>query len=142
MIKPGLALLAPLAALCIFVCASCEQRDIRDFSAEEHFSAAQACKEADEDLALAIWHYEQALATGTLDEATTAIAKMELETSRDEYFRQSGNLSTAGAKRQDYETQVQLLKRRNNELESWISRLNSENLTLRQSLLKTQEDRN
>ena len=124
---------------CLF-CVSCDQRDIHDYSAEEHFSAAQACKSSPDDLALTIWHYEQALDDGTLDEATAAIAKIELSSCRDEYMLQSGCISSTGAKNQDLETQLQLLKRRNSELESWISRLNTENLILRQSLTKLQED--
>ena len=134
-------LVTALAFACLF-CVSCEQRDIHSYTAEEHFSAAQASKTSDEDLPLAIWHYEQSLADGTLDEATAAIAKIELSSCRDDYLLKSGFLSSTGAKNQDLETQLRLLKRRNAELESWISRLNTENLILRQSLTKVQEGNN
>ena len=110
---------------------------IHDLSAEEHFTAAQQCQENEEDLALAIWHYEQYLADEPEDNATSTLAHISLQQCRTKYFQHSG--TSKGSAHKDLEEQLRLLRQRNSELESWLSRLNTENQTLRQALLKAQE---
>lgn len=132
------SILFSLFFLCISCCPSA--KSIHELSAEEHFAAARQCQENDDDLALAIWHYEQYLADGTGDAATATMAKISLEQCRTKYLQQSGIGTSQGSARKDLEEQLRLLKQRNSELESWLSRLNTENQSLRQALLKAQEN--
>lgn len=112
---------------------------LRDFTAEEHFAEARRCHEAPEDLPLAIWHYQQFLLDAESTSELVPIAKIEYEQCLKEFLVSADFSRSQNAAIQDKEEQLRLLKLRNAELESWISRLNTENLSLRQALLKAQE---
>ncbi len=112
---------------------------LQAFTAEEHFAAARQCHDNPEDLSLAIWHYQQFLLDGDEAPELVPIAKIELEQCLKEFLAVAGISQSQNATIQDKEEQLRLLKMRNGELESWISRLNTENLSLRQALLKAQE---
>lgn len=107
---------------------------------EEHFSAGRLLQQSyPEDLSLAAWHFQQAASYAPAGSDLSSAASIEL---RQALRTLSGN--TEGVQgnpslRRDLEEQLRVLRQRNRELESWISRLNTENLSLRQALLKSQE---
>ena len=107
---------------------------------EEHFSAGRLLQQGyPEDLSLAAWHFQQAVSYAPAGSDLSSAASIEL---RQALRTLSGN--TEGVQgnpslRRDLEEQLRMLRQRNRELERWISRLNTENLSLRQALLKSQE---
>lgn len=105
----------------------------------EHFAEARICHDNQEDLALAIWHHQQFLLDADEEPELAPIAKIEYEQCLKEFLSGMNISQNHSSTIQDKEEQLRLLKLRNAELESWISRLNTENLSLRQALLKAQE---
>lgn len=111
---------------------------LREMSAQEHFAAARAAQSDRADLPLAIWHYEQFLSAET-DPALLDVARIELSQCMQRLSQGGAETAQRTSGRDDMPEQLRLLKRRNTELENWVSRLNTENLALRQALLKAQE---
>lgn len=104
-------------------------------SAEEHFARAQEYREEPEHLALAIWHYEQFLKSASgVKNNDTALAEIQLAASRELYCRQIAeeDLDTDTEIR-DLQLKLRNLEQRNADLQSWISRLHTENRALREA---------
>ena len=112
---------------------------------EEHFSAGRLLQQGyPEDLSLAAWHFQQAVSYAPAGSDLSSAASIELRQAYLSHFRGDLTGNTEGVQgnpslRRDLEEQLRMLRQRNRELESWISRLNTENLSLRQALLKSQE---
>jgi hypothetical protein len=106
-------------------------------TADEHLVQAQENRSNPENLALAIWHYEQFLKkTDGKQHNDIALAQMQLTACRALYRQQIADDSPEDAAEvQDLRLKLKNLEQRNADLQSWISRLHTENRALRDAQL-------
>ncbi len=108
-------------------------------SAQEHFAAGQVAANQEETLPLALWHFQSAASQARPGTPLCDSARLEESRCRALLRDAWGKAEELTGERRSLEEENRLLKTRNQELERWLSRLNAENLALRQSLLKVQE---
>ncbi len=108
-------------------------------SAQEHFAAGQEASRQEDTLPLALWHFQSAASQARPGTPLCDSARLEESRCRALLRDAWGKAEELTGERRSLEEENRLLKTRNQELERWLSRLNAENLALRQSLLKFQE---
>ena len=123
------------AVLLLAGCGSSAEKTGDMASAGNHLAKAQQCRENPEHLALAIWHYEQFLKsaenTGGQD---AALAEIQLTACRELYRQRiAGDDPADAAQVRDLQMKLRNLEQRNADLQSWISRLHTENRALREA---------
>lgn len=141
MVRPPLPFL-PLLLLALLL-PGCVPRNpqalLEEMTPAQHFEAGEALAAYPEDLPLAIWHFSQCRLKAQPGSPLATSAALEQEKCTQAFLLQREAGERLSSQQQSQEEQLRLLRRRNAELEGWVSRLNTENLALRQSLLKAQE---
>ncbi len=130
-----------LAALAILpACRPADPQPPLDrMTAQEHFAAGQEAARQDNSLPLALWHFQAAASRALPGTPLCDSARLEESLCRTRLRALWEKAEELSGERRGLEEENRLLKTRNQELERWLSRLNAENLALRQSLLKVQE---
>lgn len=130
-----------LAALAILpACRPADPQGSLDrMTAQEHFAAGQEAAQQEESLPLALWHFQTAASQALPGTPLSDSARLEGSLCRTRLRALWEKAEELSGERRGLEEENRLLKTRNQELERWLSRLNAENLALRQSLLKVQE---
>ncbi len=139
---PSLFTAAGLLAVLVLLPAcrpAAPQASLDRMTAQEHFAAGQEAARQEESLPLALWHFQAAASQALAGTPLCDSARLEESQCRTRLRTLWEKAEELSGERRGLEEENRLLKTRNQELERWLSRLNAENLALRQSLLKVQE---